>query len=262
MLILFLEAALLLSVASNDLLATAIRNSIGLLTPLPAHSPIIVKTPVRAPLIPAVRPASNFKMLAQYTFDNSASLKQWEEKIFKGSTQFQVLSDKGSGFLKSKSSDACSGLYVKVDYPATPDLCVSWKWRAVLFPKKQHTETISNKSEDDFAARVYVIFPGANFFKSDVIEYIWDEKTPVNTTASSPYSDRIKLFVLRSGPAPVAAGGWYEEERNVYEDYEKLFGKAPAKPVGAIALMSDSDNTRTSSEADFGTVIIEKKLTR
>ncbi len=200
-----------------------------------------------------------YKVLTQYLFESPASLRLWEEKIFKGSTQFQVLFENGDHFLKSKSSDACSGLYVKQDCPVMPDLTLSWRWRALLFPKKKNSDNLSNKSEDDFAARVYIIFLGANFFKSDVIEYIWDEKIPVGTTASSPYSDRIKLYVLRNGPAPEASGGWFEEERNVYEDYKKLYGRPPEKPVGAIALMSDSDNTRTSSEADFTSITLKTK---
>ena len=171
-----------------------------------------------------------------------------------------MMGEAGASFLKSKSENACSGLYIKVDYLPSPDLYVSWKWRAVSFPQKKQPEVIANKKEDDFAARIYVIFPGSNFFKSDVIEYIWDEHLPVGTVASSPYSERIKLYVLKSGPARADSGGWEFEERNVLEDYQKLYGKLPEKPVGAIALMSDSDNTETSAEADFTDIAIKTKL--
>ena len=110
------------------------------------------------------------------------------------------------------------------------------------------------------AARIYVIFPGANFFKSDIIEYIWDERVPIGTTVSSPYSERVKLFILRSGPSSGGPSGWIKEERNVTKDYQKLFGRDPQKPVGAIALMSDSDSTGTSAEADFTAIEIKTRI--
>ena len=240
-LILFLEAALFLSVSSIDALLRAVKI-------------------FQAPTEPVIRSIPGTKVLAQYSFENPESLKPWEEKIFKSKTQYQILSEGDDHFLKSKSIDACSGLYVKVDVPTTPDLYLSWRWRALSFPKKKDPDKLSNKKEDDFAARVYIIFLGANFFKSDVIEYIWDEKIPTGTAASSPYSDRIKLYVLRNGPMPEASRGWFEEERNVAQDYQKLYGKPPGKPVGAVALMSDSDNTGTSSEADFGKITLKTKL--
>lgn len=209
---------------------------------------------------PRLAATDHFKILVQCPFEDLSSLKKWEEKIFKGGTEYKVFQEKGSGFLKSKSVDSCSGLYIRAVTPVTPDLYVSWKWRVMVFPKKKTPDNLSNKSEDDFAARIYVIFPGANFFKSDVIEYIWDERVPIGTTASSPYSERVKLFVLKSGPFSAAPSGWIQEERNVYEDYQKLYGRAPEKPVGAIALMSDSDNTGTSAEADFADLCLKIKL--
>ena len=239
-LILFLEAALYLSLSSVAVLIKTLKIS-------------------QVPETAAIQTTLGYKIIARYSFENQASLKQWEEKIFKGSTQYQVLSESGDHFLKFKSNDACSGLYVRVDTPETANLYLSWRWRALVFPKKKTPEKLSNKNEDDFAARVYIIFLGANFFKSDVIEYIWDEKAPVGSAVSSPYSDRIKLYVLRSGPTPEAAGGWFTEERNVAEDYEKIYGKPPQKPVGAIAIMSDSDNTGTNSEADFADVTLKTK---
>jgi len=241
LLILFLEAVLFLCLLRSYSRPTALKTS----APTPPTS--------------AIQQAPNYQVIARYQFQNQASLKAWEEKIFKGVTQYQVLSETGRHFLKSKTKDACSGLYVKVDAQAAKNLYLSWRWRALLFPKKKEPEKISNKTEDDFAARIYVIFPGSNFFKSDVIEYLWDKTNPAGTVASSPFSDRIKLFVLRSGPAPAAEGGWFAEERNVFQDYEKLYGRPPTKPVGAIALMSDSDTTGTSSEADFAEITLKTK---
>ena len=199
-------------------------------------------------------------VLRRFMFERGQdSLKEWEEKVFKGRTVFQVLEEGGRHYLSCKSQDACSGLYVKADQPATPDLWLSWKWRANEFPKKKHPDLLSNRAEDDFSARVYVIFLASNFFRSDVIEYLWDEELPAGTSVDSPYSERVKLLVLRSGPAGSEGGGWADEEQNVYEDFKKLFGKAPRNPVGLVALMSDSDNTQTRASADFAEIVLKRK---
>ncbi len=243
-LILFLEAALFLTLISSRCLESL--------------------TKIQAPALPIVRVgpgAESFAILSRFLFQNQGSLKAWEEKIFKGKTNFVVHQENEAGFLNASSQDACSGLYTKVDYQATPDLYLSWKWKAIRFPQKKEPGRLSNKSEDDFAARVYAIFPGSNFFKSDVIEYVWDETIPVGTITASPYSERVKLFVIRRGTAPEEGGGWEEEDRNLYEDYRKLFGREPERPVGALALMSDSDNTGTQSEADFADFTFKKKST-
>src|SRR3989338_639213 len=118
-------------------------------------------------------------VLERFSFVSGDSLKAWEEKVFKGKTVYQVLlGPDGKRFLQSQSRDASSGLYMKVNYDASPGLVLSWSWKAVAFPKKKEPLRLSNRGEDDFAARLYVIFPGSNFFKSEVIEYLWDEHIP------------------------------------------------------------------------------------
>jgi hypothetical protein len=203
-----------------------------------------------------------FATLSRWNFENQDSLKIWEEKIFKGKTQFLVVNEEGGGYLSAQSRDACSGLYVKTNVVATPDLHLLWKWRVHEFPKKKNPGLLNNRAEDDFAARVYVIFLANNFFRSDVIEYVWDESLPVGTTAESPYSDRIQLMVIRSGASNAGdpeTGGWMHEQRNVYDDYVALFKRKPKYPVGLVALMSDSDSTQSSASADFGEILLNRK---
>lgn len=40
------------------------------------------------------------------------------------------------------------------------------------------------------------------------------------------------------------------EERNVYEDFKKACGREPGE-VGAVAIMTDTDNTASTAEADY-----------
>lgn len=210
---------------------------------------------------PPPAPASSTAVILQrFPFETQDALTQWEEKLFKNKTIYRVAGDGDRRFLSAESRDASSGLYKKFRQETSPDLTLSWSWRARVFPKKERPDALSSRRQDDFAARLYVIFPGRTLFGSDVIEYIWDENIPAGRVESSPFSERVKLFVIRSGPGPEDSKGWVTEERNIRQDYERLFGKKPNRPVGILALMSDSDNTHSVSAADFGEILV--KLTR
>ena len=118
---------------------------------------------------------------------------------------------------------------------------MSWEWMVKTFPKKEKEPEKDTGwiERDDYAARVYVIFPSWNFMNIKSLEYIWDEDLPENTILTSPYFRNIKLVVVESGKNGVDK--WVLEERNIYEDYQKAFGRTPPRYVGAIALMTDAD---------------------
>jgi hypothetical protein len=61
------------------------------------------------------------------------------------------------------------------------------------------------------------------------------------------------MVAVESGNAK--AGTWVTEERNVYEDYRALFGEDPP-PIGAVALMTDTDNTGGEAEALYGDIFL------
>jgi hypothetical protein len=240
LLILLLQVVLFVSIKSGDWLAMKSEQA-------------VVRQLMHEP------PKETFTTVRQIRFEDPNSLKAWEEKIFRGKTQYQVIREGERAFLSSSSAAASSSIYMKMEQKVTPDLYLSWRWRAKRFPQKKEPAKLANRGEDDFAARIYVVFPGSNFFNTNLIEYIWDERIPAGSVASSPFSGRVKLFVIRTGPAGAEAGGWAVEERNIYEDYTMLFGKPPDRVIGAIALMSDSDNTKTASEADFGDILFKRK---
>ncbi len=177
---------------------------------------------------------------AHFPFDDEASLQEWKEHIFKNKVIYTITEEQGQKFVLAKSIDAASGLYYKVRYSAKSYPFISWKWRILEFPKK-------NTNTDDFAARVYIIFPSAIFFKSQCIEYVWDNKLEPGTIQSSSLHKNIKQMVIRKN----SSKEWVVEERNVYEDFKKAFGEYPDKKVGAIAFMSDTDNDKGQAIANY-----------
>ena len=226
---------------------------------LEAPSPSVSVVPPG--VTPNLKKAGQFDLLEKFVFQTPDSLKTWEEKIFKGKTAYAVVPEGEEGFLLAASKASSSGLYKKVEYFITPELYLSWDWKVSEFPKKPDPKKLASRAQDDFAARIYLVFPGITFFGSNVIEYIWDENLPAGTASSSPFSDRVKLFVIRSGKPGQENGGWVHEERNIYQDYTALFESKPDRALEAIALMSDSDNTRSSSQASFRTIELKSKKT-
>jgi hypothetical protein len=199
-----------------------------------------------------------------FPFNKENSLQEWQEKVFKNKVLYHVEFRKKGGYLLAKSESACSGLFYKVRFKPKNLPMISWSWKVEKFPEKVAPEAAPRPDEkdgwiekDDYAARVYVIFPSLHFIKTKSIEYIWDENIPEGTIITSPYFRNIKLIVAESGRKNM--GKWVFEERNIFEDYKKAFGKPPASSVGAIALMTDTDNTLSTAEALYKNIKVGYK---
>jgi len=192
------------------------------------------------------------QVVRYFPFSKENSLKEWEEKILKGKVIYGIEKGGQLSYVRAKSEKTASALYYKISMDSEKRPVISWKWRVDKFPVRTLPETLEGKSEEDFAARVYIIFPAAFFTNSKCIEYIWAEKLPKGTSGRSGYSKNIKIFVLESGKAE----GWHSEKRNICEDYLKLFGEKPRLDVGAISFMTDADSTKTSADAVYDEIEI------
>ena len=81
--------------------------------------------------------------------------------------------------------------------------------------------------------------------------YVWDAKLPVGSVVTNARSDRIRKIVVDSGPGQLRR--WREHRRNLVADYRLAFGEEPG-PLQSIALMTDSDNTRSQARTWYGPV--------
>ncbi|MGH8593618.1 MAG: DUF3047 domain-containing protein, partial [Gammaproteobacteria bacterium] len=50
---------------------------------------------------------------------------------------------------------------------------------------------------------------------------------------------------------------WRSEQRNIFDDYRRAFGKDPPMITG-VALMTDSDNTGESASAWYGDIVFKQ----
>jgi hypothetical protein len=190
--------------------------------------------------------------LKEFTFNGDEALKKWNQMILNGEVDYQHVREGDDGYVKAFSEKACSALYYRVGYKLKDYPYLRWQWRVLQFPDT--SAAVTEEERDDYAARVYVIFPFLCFTASKFLEYIWAEDLPVGTIVDSPFGNNVKMVVARSGP--VTEGEWVGETRNVYEDYTRAFGKKPRMRVGAVAIMCDADSTQTSAESLFDNIAI------
>lgn len=204
-------------------------------------------------LIPACIPLSVMAGQTIVIDDFEYGLKpQWEAREFKRMTEYTVTEMEGSRVLKAWSKASASALIYRYKYDLKQFPILAWKWRV------ENTITKGNESKkegDDYAARVYVIFPNWLPPLTKSINYIWANRLPKGNHIPNPFYSKAVMLAVESGNEYV--GKWIMEKRNVYEDYKTLFGEEPPL-VGGIAVMTDTDNTGESATAYYDNIRIEQ----
>lgn len=171
------------------------------------------------------------------------------------------------------ANKSASGLVFRHQGPVAGAPVLRWRWKvAGTLPKGDER----SKDGDDYAARVYITFKyepsraslatrlkyGAvkalrgEYPPHNAIAYVWANKLPAGESAPNPYTKRVIAVAVRSGGA--AAGEWRSEERNVLEDYRRLFHEEPP-PYAGVALMTDADNTGGAAEAWYADVTLSDR---
>ncbi|MBI5875945.1 MAG: DUF3047 domain-containing protein [Deltaproteobacteria bacterium] len=174
----------------------------------------------------------------------------WRIKEWKGKADAQIISDNtGHEVLCLKSNGASTALYKEITLNIKESPFLNWKWKVTKIPPGGD---VRNKNTDDQAAQIYVVFPKfPSQINSRMLGYIWDSNAPVGSEVTSAKLSTTKYIVVKSGAKDI--GKWFSEKRNVYEDYKRLFNEEPPA-VGSIALMIDSDDTKSSAESFFGDI--------
>jgi hypothetical protein len=176
--------------------------------------------------------------------------RKWEEKSFKGKTLYQVTRHENQWCIKATSHSSASALIYKINYDPKDLPILTWRWKVDHVLSKGNA---LSEEGDDYAARVYIVFPSSFFWNTKALSYIWANKIPRGKGLPNAYNSNSMMIAVESGSAQT--GRWVEERRNVFEDYRRLFGIDPPK-AGAIAIMTDTDNTGEEAVAYYGPIRI------
>lgn len=177
-------------------------------------------------------------------------LAGWERKNFKSETEYSVIKDGDKSVVMARSNSAASGIYKKIKLDPEQYRYLRWKWR-VASPLHNAAEKV--KKGDDYAARIYVVFPGFFFWQSKAINYVWGSRLNKEEFFPSPFTSNVAVVAIESGDEK--AGTWVAEQRDILADYRNFFGSEPRK-IGAIAIMTDTDNTESSATAWYTDITI------
>lgn len=183
---------------------------------------------------------------------SAGDLSGWQEETFrgKGKTTYHLVTDTAGMVLKAQSRNAASGFLKKIEIDLKKYPVIRWRWKIEHSLKGENT---TRKAGDDYAARLYVVFPSRLFWRTRAINYVWASKLPKNSAVPSPYTGNAFILAVESGDEK--AGTWITEERNVLEDYRRVFGGEPP-PAGAVAVMTDTDDTGDDVTAWYGDIIL------
>lgn len=178
---------------------------------------------------------------------------EWKVKKFEGVTNYHPTVEDGVPCLKATAQGTASGMFYEIEYDPHLKPVLTWKWKIDNIVESGDART---KKGDDYAARIYVVFPSFFFWNTKAINYVWANKLPKGEAVPNKYTANAMMVAVESGPANT--GKWLEHRRNIVEDYQKYFGSSPGK-VGAIAIMSDTDTTGEKVTACYGPINIESK---
>jgi hypothetical protein len=203
-----------------------------------------------------------------------AGWKPWILKNVKGRTAYGLARDGSSATAVMANADnSASGLLrnVTIDPREYPVLRWRWKVAGVI-----EGADIARKESNDSPARVYVAFDydigrlgvmerlkyeAAKRIYSALlplraIAYTWANGTPKGEIVPMPYTEWFSQVAVENAESPL--GRWVNEERDVYEDYRRVFGEEPGAITG-VAIMTNTDNLGGRATAWYGDIVFKKK---
>ena len=184
----------------------------------------------------------------------------YEHKVVDGRAALHARADRSASMWRQ---------HVRLEPQHLSRVHFSWK-----VPRLIEAADLSDRDADDTPVRIVLAFDGdrqrlsmRNRMMFDLAEsltgeappyatlmYVWDPKAEVGSVIRAPRSDRVRGVVVESGPQRL--GRWLHYERDVLADFRRAYGEEPGALVG-VAVMTDSDNTSSETEAFYGGIELE-----
>ncbi len=198
----------------------------------------------------------------------------WKPLTFKKierHTQYRFEQEEGRLVIQAKSDRSASGISRPLDIDPKVYPILSWCWKVDGIISKGDAR---KKKGDDYPARIYLTFKydpdkagflerskfsilktlnGGEYPPKGALNYIWANRLPKGKALPNAYTGRVQMVAVESGEEKV--GQWLCEERNIYEDYQSLFGEAPPRLSG-VAVMTDTDNTGETASAYYSDLVL------
>lgn len=155
-----------------------------------------------------------------------------------------------AGALEISAESAVGWLWRPISRQTSSAGSAQWSWLVV---EGVIATDLSQRGSDDRAIALYFVFstdtggihnPLGQLTggSAHALVYVFGGKHARASIVASPHlQSRGRFIVLR--PADSARDQWFNESVNLADDYARIF-KAPRPPLIAVAISSDSDDTR------------------
>jgi hypothetical protein len=203
-------------------------------------------------------------------------LANWKEVFFPKiprHTTYSAEQSENKSYLVAKSSASASLLVYKKSFDVYEHPYVRWRWRIGNIYQKADP---MRKDGDDYPVRIYIAFEydpqkagsldriefnAAKLIYGEYppmasLNYVWSSKIVQQKFLPSPYTARDQVIPLEMGESKIDK--WVDEEVNIVQDYEKVFGHKPPRRA-TIGIMNDSDNTGEKSTSYLEFIEVYKK---
>lgn len=202
-----------------------------------------------------------------------ATSTDWQHFAFPGKppTRFNYARKDGRDAVAVLASSSASMLRTKLRIESDHLRSVRFSWKV---PQLITGADVALRDADDSPVRIVLFFEGdrSRFSARDsmlaelvrtitgeempyaTLMYVWCNKREPGTVIASPRTGRVRTVVVESGTRKL--NQWLDYERDIRADYERAFGEVPGALVG-IGIMSDSDNTRSTTQAWYGPVRLD-----
>jgi hypothetical protein len=199
-----------------------------------------------------------------------SAASRWQHLTFPGKTanQFAYLQVDGRRAMGVRSNSSVSMLrkIVSIDPAQLAGLRFSWKVPGLIAGAD-----LGLREKEDSPVRLVLAFDGNRSRMSQrdhmlselartltgeempyaTLMYVWSNHHVPGTVLKSSRTERIRKLVLESGPDRL--NRWLDYERDIRADFIAAFGEEPGRLM-AVGIMTDTDNTRASTQAWYGPV--------
>ena len=192
----------------------------------------------------------------------------WSLGRFKKPTEYRLERKDGRTVVRAFADASASGLLHDLDVDPRQHPWLHWRWKV---EQLIHSADNTQRHTEDSPVRLVITFAGDRsklefsdrLFATQVrlltgqelpyatLMYIWENRAERGQIIANRYTSRIRMVVAESGREKL--GQWWEESRNVLEDYRRAFGEEPGR-ITSIGLMTDTDNTGEQVHAWYGDI--------
>jgi len=169
----------------------------------------------------------------------------WKPRKDAGKSVYRVVEEKGLRFLRAASTGLGIQAAKQLEWDLGAYPMLAWSWRPREFPRGADER---DSGTNDSALAVYLLVPYSRLTGPKAVKYIWSARVPVGTHLNSNYG-LTQVLVLRTGDP--GKDEWVEERVNALADYKKSFGESETPKPAGIAVLTDSDDTKSSAQGDY-----------